>query len=211
MTIDTIHNFIKQVALRKERLGFISDADIDLSLDRASLDAFADYFKGYGFSQNLHDALSTFKVNVSFTSASGGVIALPSDYLHLLGVYTTVSGLRYPVRFYNEDELVFAMNSQVRPPSITNPIAYSNAGAIQLYPEIIQSGSYSYLRRPATPKYAFTVSGRTVTYDSGNSTQLEWNEAYHGNIIMRALVLLGLELDDAGTIQFAELQKQETK
>lgn len=213
MNIDTIHTFIKQVALRKERLGFIIDSDIDLALDRGQLEELQDKFKDYGATQELHDSLSPFEVAVPFTAASGGIIALPSDYLHFLGMYTTVSGVRYPVSFKNKDEVVYAMQSQVRPPSITKPFAYQNAGAIQLYPEVAQSGLYWYLRRPATPNANYTVNSttRVVTYNSGASTQLEWSEAYQSNIISRALVYLGLELDEAGVMQFAELQKQETK
>ena len=211
MNIDTIHTFIKQVALRKERLGFITDGDIDLALDRSQLEELQDKFKDYGATQELHDSLSPFEVAVPFTAASGGIISLPSDYIHFLGMYTTVSGVRYPVSFKNKDEVVYAMQSQVRTPSITKPIAYQNAGTIQLYPEIIQSGLYWYLRRPAVPNANYTVSGRIVTYNPGGSTQLEWNEVYQSGIIARALVYLGLELDDAATIQFAELQKQETK
>jgi len=210
MTIDTIHTFIKQVALRKERLGFITDGDIDLALDRSQLEEFEEEFKKYGATQDLHDNLSVFKVIVPFSSVSGGTITLNSDYLHFLGMYTTVSNQRYPVRFMNEDEVVYAMNSQVRPPSITAPIAYLNSGVIQLYPEIVQSGVYTYLRRPAVPYAAYTISGRTVTYNSAGSTQLEWNEVYQSSIIARALGYLGLELDDAATEQFAQIKTQQT-
>lgn len=210
MTIDTIHTFIKQIALRKERLGFITDADIDLALDRGQLEEMEDKFKNYAVTQDLHDCLAPFETSATFSSVSGGTISLAGDYIHFLGMYTTVSGVRYPVRMCNKDEVVYAMNSQVRPPSITKPIAYQSAGVIQLYPEIIQSGVYWYLRRPAVPLAFYTVSGRTVTYVSGSSTQLEWNEMYQSNIIARALVYLGLELDEAGTVQFAQLQTQQT-
>ena len=212
MTIDTIHTFIKQIALRKERLGFITDADIDLALDRGQLEEMEDKFKDYANTQELHDSLAPFETSATFSNVSGGTISLAGDYIHFLGMYTTVSGVRYPVRMYNKDEVVYAMNSQVRPPSITKPIAYQSAGVIQLYPEIIQSGVYWYLRRPAVPNANYTVNSttRVVTYNAGASTQLEWNEMYQSNIIARALVYLGLELDEAGTVQFAQLQTQQT-
>lgn len=216
--ISDIHNFIRTVLIRKERNVFVTDADIDSSLDRGQMDAFADYSKEFGRTQAIHDALTPFKTPITFTIADtpNGVITLAADYMHYLGGYiavfdNTYGSQRLPLQFVNEDELVLAMNSQVRKPSLTRPFAYNNNGTIQLYPEVAMSGAYSYLRRPATPFYNTTISGRTVTYNPTGSTQLEWNDAYISNIIQKALVYLGVEMEEGDLVQFANLKDQQTK
>jgi len=198
--------------VRKERGVFVTINEAMQTLDNAQLEAVEEWFSTYGTTQIIHDAIRKLRVQKSFTSDSTGLVTFDSDYLHLIGGAYTVSGSSINnVRFLNEDELALALKSQLRVVSTSNPIAIDASVGFRLYPAATQSGFYNYLRRPATPVLGYTQSGRTITYDPGTSTQLEFTDVYINNIISRALKFWGINMAEQDIQQFAQIQTQETK
>lgn len=201
-----------QYLIRKERGVFQTPAQITTNLDAGQLDAFEEYFKPYGETQKIHDALRPFRVYYPFTSDAAGFVTYPSDYIHLLGTPFSVSGSTVnQVFFYNEDEFVNALNSQLRPVSLSSPIAVDTSTGFSLYPQSTQRGFFTYLRRPATPVYGYTQVGRVITYDPNTSTQLEWNEIYINNIIAKSLRYIGINMSEDEISKFAEMYNSETE
>jgi hypothetical protein len=238
MTIQNVHDAVLYF-LNKEQNAYISHEEIDLVLDRAQMAQFNDYYSpknngqapvmGYGETQKINDALSPFKNTYTFSATSsdpnytpGGVVSLPTVYMYLISLYTTVyvsqlgRNIVNPVTVLNEEELVLRLNSQVIPVTTDDPICIMNANKkIQLFPDAPQSGKVFYFRRPAVPKFGYTQSGRTITYNSGaynpstnptGSTQLEWAEQDVNNIIIKALSYYGLNISNPDTVNFAELK-----
>lgn len=200
-----------QYVLRKERGVFTTIPQFTQNLDAGQLDAVEDWYSEYGKNQIIHDALRTIRVYQPFTSNFSGFVTYASDYIHLLGQPFTVTGSRVnPIEFINEDELPFALTSQLRPITTTNPIAVDSSTGFSIYPQSQQTGAYFYLRRPLTPVYSYTQSGRTITYDNATSVQLEFNEMYWNNILARALTYASVYMDEEGILKFAEMYKQET-
>jgi hypothetical protein len=180
--------------VRKERGVFVTVNEAMQTLDNAQLEAVEEWFSTYGTTQIIHDAIRKLRVQKSFTSDS------------------TVSGSTINnVRFLNEDELALALKSQLRAVSTSNPIAIDASVGFRLYPAATQSGFYNYLKRPATPVLGYTQSGRTITYNPGTSTQLEFTDVYINNIISRALKFWGINMAEQDIQQFAQVQTQETK
>lgn len=209
--INDVYNFLTFI-VRKERGVFITIPEAMQTLDNAQLEATEDWFAGYGATQILHDAIRKLRTQVQFTSASDGMVTFASDYLHMIGNPYTVTGSTInAVRFVNEDELPYALTSQLRPVSSSKPIAKDSSVGFQLYPQFLQTGFYNYLRRPNTPVLGYTQSGRTITYNPNTSTQLEFTDVYINNIISRALKFWGINMAEQDIQQFAQLQTQETK
>jgi hypothetical protein len=59
-----------------------------------------------------------------------------------------------------------------------------------------------FLRRPAAPVYGYSQVSRVITYNSGTSTQLEWNDLFINLVIYRALSVLGVQLSDEKLAQY---------
>jgi hypothetical protein len=209
--INDVYNFLVFI-VRKERGVFITIPEAMQTIDNAQLEATEDWFSQYGVTQIIHDAIRKLRSQVQFTSASDGQVTFASDYLHMIGNPYTVTGSTInAVRFVNEDELPFALTSQLRPVSTAKPIAKDTAVGFQIYPQSTQTGFYNYLRRPATPVLGYTQAGRTITYNPNTSTQLEFTDVYINNIIARALKFWGINMAEQDIQQFAQLQTQETK
>lgn len=228
MDIKVIHDTILYY-LNKDQTGYVTHAEIDQVLDKAQLALFNQYHTNpklpsqaqaalYGESQRIDDALSKFKSKYTFINGTSpsGIVTLPSDYMHLLSMYTTVFNSQLGRNVYSgvqvlsEEELIDRLESQVIPVSLEDPIAIMNSqNRIQLFPEQGQTGGVYYLRRPVAPVFAYTQSGRTVTYNQGGSTQLEWRDFDINNIISIALSYYGLNLSAAEVMQFAEVKQQQ--
>lgn len=228
MNINDVHNTILFI-LDKEQDGFVTHGEIDDMLDRAQLVLFNQYFnnpkvpasaqpQSYTQNQRVHDSLSAFKQRATFTTVDtpSGVYTLPNDFMNLLSLYTTVysnalaRNVYTAVQILPEDELIMRLESQVIPVTTDDPIGIMNKeNKIQLFPETAQSGGVYYLRRPVKPVFGYTQSGRTITYNSGTSTQLEWKTNDIMNIIVIALQYIGINLDADGVLQYADAKDKE--
>ena len=208
--ISDIHTII-QFLERKERGTFTNPSQIDMLLNMAQMEVYEDYFKMYGIDQTVHDAINPFKVNYQFTSAADGTVTLPEDYLHLLpNVFTVTGSTINEVHFLNEDEWVLAIKSQLRPVTLTTPIAKDYGNGFNLYPQSLQVGFLTYMRRPLTPVYSYTQVGRTITYDPTTSVQIEFSDVYIDKIIAKALGYLGINLSERDITEFGLLKDKET-
>jgi len=210
-TIANIVDFVQYI-VRKEKGVYLLPSQCTANLDVGQMDCFSEWFKPYGANQEIHDALRPFRTYVQFTSSAAGFVTFASDYLHLLGQPFTVTGSTVNrIDFVNEDELPFALTSQLRPVTTSYPIAVDTATGFSIYPQSTQTGFYTYLRRPATPVYGFSQVGRVITYDSATSTQLEWSDVYINNIIAKSLRYVGINMDEQGVSQFADQYNKETQ
>lgn len=228
MDLKVIHDTILFV-IRKEQNAFITHEEIDQILDRAQLVLLNQYHTNpkipaqqqamlLGESQRLDDSLSPFKSKYTFTNGTtaSGIVTLPSDYMHLLSLYTTTYNSQLgrnvysAVQILNESELIERLESQVIPVSGEDPIGIMNSqNKIQLFPEVPCSGAVFYLKRPPAPVFAYTQNGRAVTYDVVNSTQMSWRDFDIMNIIVIALSYIGINISSADVMQFAELKNRQ--
>jgi hypothetical protein len=218
MTIQDIHNWIDFLTNKAQGVYF-SHEEKDMALDRGQMQYFNEQYAYYALAQKIQESLSPFKTKYSFLTSDtqNGLITAPSDYLYLTGgkiVYMEGSRTRYKaLKVLSDDELAYRLNSQLRPVTITSPVAVmagkvSGISLIQLYPKQTFAGEIDYLRRPAVPKYAYTQSGRAFAYDPTNSVQLEWGESELNELIMRALSFLGISIDDQLVTQYAEAKSK---
>lgn len=229
-TIEEIHNRILFL-IDKERNGFITHAEIDQALDIAQMRRL-DFLYGnpvqyqpgapipqvsLGVTQYVHDALSPFVKRLALSSGNttAGAITMPTDYLRSISVKTNVynnelaTTITYDITPVTEEELAGRLKSQIIPVSTTEPVYVQRAGVLQVYPQATFTGELIYLKRPAKPVFGYTQSGRTITYNSGTSTQMEWRDDQVEHIINATVEILGFNLDDTTTMQYGDKKNKE--
>jgi hypothetical protein len=190
-------------------------------IDYGQMAVYNDYQPKASTSQRIKDALSPFKDTFDFTPSDtvGGVLTIPSDrnYLNLLDLQIryAISGrsmTKYvPLSILNEDERADRLNSQIDVVSVTSPVAEQvGDGSWQLFPKMQYFGSISFYRRPAKPVFGYNlISGRVVVYDASASTELEWKETQHTEILIKALQSIGVNLGEGELQQWAEIKSQQ--
>lgn len=211
LTLDQIHTFFNFL-VNKEQGGWFSPEQIDSALDFGQMQLFNQYYDQFGTSQRLNDSLAPFKKNFQFTNITSptGLVTMPDDYSHLLNLYTVIqdgSGRvqNRPVPILNEDEKVARDNSQIYPPTVTDPYGILVANwDVQLFPQVAQAGWVYYLRRPVAPSFSYEINGRQVVYLPNSSTQLEWAEKDVLTVIVTALNFAGLNLSEADILQWSQ-------
>lgn len=209
--INTVYELSRYI-IKKERGIFYKIQEFNQNLDAAMFDAIDEWWSQYGVNQRIHDAIKPLRVYQPFTSDSSGFVSFPSDYIHLIGSPFTVYGsaVTKPTAV-NEDELPFALTSQLRPVTMDYPLLVDTSTGINFYPQETHTGAYFYLRRHKSPVLAYTQVGRVITYDPTNSVQIELNEVYWNNIIAKSMRYVGINMSEADISQFAELYNAETK
>lgn len=201
---------------RKERGAFVSVEQAMSYLDDAQQELFDFYIDLYRRTQKIDDGLTPFKeVETNVTDSTGNINA-PSDYVHLRSLSNIYGSTQNKVQFVSEDELSDAAKSQLRPVSLSNPIAiqeYNQTDKLTkftLYPNSTQYYILRYFRRPVTPVLSYTQVGRVVTYDTDTSVQLEWEDtSYINKILAKALTYMGINLGEDKIIQFGEMKDSE--
>lgn len=215
MNISEYHSFIDLIT-SQERGGFNTPAEKDSALDRANMTLFEYYRQIYSTSIEANEALAPFKEKYDFTTDGTGGITLSSgqEFVRLLSMLVTVNdpttpsgydpNRTYPVSFVNEDELADRLNSQNKRATETAPVAYTHGiGWYDLYPQQVHTGTMYFLKRPQKPIYAYSQSGRTITYLPDSSQQLLWTEPYANKVVFLALRYLGINLDNDKLVRYA--------
>lgn len=185
-------------------------SDIENAIDAGQMSLYADYQPRYATSQRIKDALAPFKGTYNFTTQLSGYVIVPdTTYLDLLDIqiYYQLSNrtIYFPITLANEDTRAMALNSQVDPVTITNPIGEQmSQRSFKLYPAGKYNGTVSYLRRPVKPVFGYTlISGRVIVYNPSTSTQLEWADNLTNQIIAKALASVGINMSSAEIEQYA--------
>ncbi len=177
----------------------------------------------YQYNSNDYDSTT----NEHGTGPEGEVV-MPSDFECMVSLHSQeysnalLKNVYRPVEFLNEDELSERLDSDILPITDTYPVAVlrgvggevnsidiGSKYKVQLWPKNGQNGEYTYLKRPASPVFAFALSGRTVSYDASGSTQLEWNDSATYNIIYKTCEILGVTIEDEVAVQYAQYKKTE--
>lgn len=217
MDLKKIHDRVFFLANREQN--YWTPEEIDDNLHIAQLWKLNQTIPEYAKSQKAQDDLSPFKKKFPFSDSTttGGVIQFDTEeYFQFLGLYVqffnALTGrIDYEqVKILSEDEIAYRLKSQLTPVTKETPVAMvEGLGKYQLYPEVPNSGYAHFLKIPEAPKYTYTLEGRQKVYNKNNSEQLLWNEGAINEIIVKTLQLLGVNIEPAALLQFAQTKAQE--
>lgn len=202
MTVDDMHQIVSLIQ-NKGQSRYFTPEQIDYALNTASDNIYNRETELYEKSRKVSDRLRPYKqdASVSLTVGNG---ALPSDY----DVARFMDAGTVRVDILPDTEWAFRVASLVAPPSASFPIALINQD-VEVRPTSITTVTLYYFKVPVEMEWAYTLSGSRPIYDSGSSTQPDWPESVHAEIVEEACTYLGLSLKDEPLTQLR--QYQETK
>jgi hypothetical protein len=212
MTIKDTHDILDAL-LEKSQSGFLSPGLKDVALDFGSMSVYSTYVAQVIENMYVHSALDPFRKKMVFTQTDfvePGVLTTPADMEHVTGFYAVVynnaskSSEYPPIKVLKHDEIADALQSQIRKVDAANPIAYvSGPNTIDILPKNVYNGVLHYLKRPAKPKFNYTLSGRETVYNPTGSVDLEWRDGYMNLVIFKALEFLGVNVNRDDVVQYA--------
>ncbi len=240
MTIDEIRQLMNYVARKNNTGGFLSTTQFNLVVNRASITKFMqlygnphEYQPGrpipriaFELTQKVLDDLKVFKEPEDIFIDEFGQFPFPSDFVHPislvyiagkdtgkkdtdgLSIYTT---LPTAIEFVEEQFEWYRRGSKIVPPDKENPIVIEKNTYFQFYPENLSTARLWYLRQPKKVEWGFDVSNSREVYNASKSTQLEWPDVVHNDIVVLALSYVGISIDKGSLMQYTELQEQKGK
>ena len=114
---------------------------------------------------------------------------------------TTTNGVEVqPVRGH---ELTNILNSKLMFPTTTRPIYIKNELGMHVYPTSITEGiTCYYIKRPKKAEWNYTEINSVALYNSGSSVDFELHESEENTLVMKILVLAGINIKDQELTQF---------
>lgn len=217
MTVEELRIFINAIANKDQTGNSMTPDEYNSYLARANEDKFRFeyglrergpqnpiYFQS---NQNSTDALRTFITNTTIASAAPTIYVLPTNYVHFISCANFVGNSPRPVTFVNRDEMNQIQVDPIAFPTEDYPYGTIEGGQMIVYPNTIGQVYFTYLRRPTTPVWGYTIINDEAVYNAATSTQLEWNSVYHIDIARLILGYLGINFRDADLLTYAEQVK----
>jgi hypothetical protein len=131
-----------------------------------------------------------------------GIAPFPNDFEYIDAMWSLYGS--YNIRFAQQDRQDSFLHSEIDPIA-DNPVYLIQHEGFHFFPENIGSAKMSYVRKPPSIVWAYVndSNGRPV-YDPFNSQQPVWGDSDMLNIIVRALQLVGVNLQLGAVIQYSQ-------
>lgn len=122
----------------------------------------------------------------------------------------TTTSKEVPLEEVPDELLGGRLSSNVCQPTRRFPIVSLYEDRFEIHPKNLQRVIFTYIRKPATPKWAYTLdsNGRPV-YNSTGSQDFEAPDSEHNNIIARMCAYAGINLRENDLSAWSERAKQE--
>lgn len=206
---------IIKFAAAKNQQGYITPDQYNLIINQAQR-GFLDYLLGeyqryqiqrpvavveFGQNERIRQSLAPLIYGtVLYINPATGQAPFPSDHEYpdaMWGLYGF-----YNIRFIQQDRQDAYLHSAIDPIA-TNPVYLINHEGFQFFPNSMGSARMSYVRTPPTIKWAYVTINDEPIYDPINSISPVWSESDMMQIIVRALQLVGCNLQLGVVAQYA--------
>lgn len=227
MTADEMYKIILYASSKNLQQGYVSPDDFNTIIQIAQL-GFTDYLLGefqtyqggrpvskvqFGMNESVRQRLTPLiQAPVPLTIDASGFSPYPADYQQMDAMYQPNMNR---VRYAQQHKLYSYLNSQIDPIN-ANPIYLIEDSGFRFYPNISYNGtafssaSLSYVRTPRNIVWAFIPDANGLpVYDPGNSKDPEFYDIDCHEIIVRALALVGVNLQLQQVEQYSQIIKNQ--
>lgn len=214
MTIDEIKSLVSYI-VNKEQSSELTPDEFNSIISMAQrnvmaflLGAFQRYTPGrpvanveFGQNMTIRQRLAPAIYSIDMLVPPTGRVTYPSDFLQVDAMWTYGDYRR--VRAVQQDSWYSYYNSVIDPVT-SNPIYMVTDTGIQFAPSNIGFATMSYVRNPPNMVwgYAANIYGQPV-YDAASSVQPIWDDLVIFDIIVRALAMVGVNLQSAAIANYA--------
>ena len=181
--------------------------------------------QSYEITQKITDDMRSFKKWLggrdypALSIDTSGRADIPTDYVHYSSIryrkVTNSADCTTPTTEYKTIEVLTdaqigdRLQNSIKMPTIDNPICSFYSDYIQFYPITLARTDFTYLRYPTTPIFGYTIVNDVEVYNPSTSTEIEWPDINHLDIVRIILSYIGINLREPQLFQYAEMKKKE--
>lgn len=152
--------------------------------------------------QRLTPIIYGYNLNIDTT----GFSPYPNDFLQVDAIWSIYGYQR--IRYADQHKLASIYNSKIDPIA-NSPIYILEYENFRFFPQSTATAKLNYVRNPPDMIWGYVDDANGLpVYSAIHSTQPVWDEASIFEVIVRALSIIGINLQSAQVVQFAEQIKQ---
>ncbi len=222
MTTDQVYSIILFAAAKNADNGYVSPDDFNNVLMPTAQNGYLDYLLGeyqkyqpkrpfapveFSGNERIRDSISPLIYSAILpVNSTTGIAAFPSDYEYIDAMWSLYN--IYRIRFTQQDRL-FSTYRSVIDPVAQNPIYTIQQEGFHFYPTTIGNARMSYVRKPPPVFWGYDLDGNGIAvYNPAKSQQPVWSESDIMEIIVRALALVGVNLQMNVVLGYAQTVKE---
>ena len=219
-TVDDVYQIITYSVGKNLQQGYVSPADFNLVINQAQK-SYASYLLGnfqqyqpgrpqarVEFGQNtvVRQRLTPIIYGYNLSVDSSGFSPYPGDYLQQDAMWSFYGYNR--VREVQQQYFYSIYNSVIDPVG-SWPVYMLEYDGFRFFPNNINRAKLSYVRNPPDMIWGYTLNGNGIpVYNPASSTQPVWDDASILEIIVRALRIIGVNLQYNDVNAYANEIKQ---
>lgn len=215
MDVNDVYNIMLYAVKKNKQQGYFSPSDFNVTFNIAQkayvaylLGEFRQYQPGrpistvqFGNNQGVRQRLSPIIYMVNLVIDNNGHSPYPGDYLHKDAMWSFYGYER--IREASQEQHWFLYGSVINPYS-SNPYHLIDDTGFQFFPQNYGSAKLSYVRNPPNVVWGYTLDGNgRPVYSASASTQPVWETDSILEIIVRALRIVGVNLQAQEVSQYA--------
>ncbi len=217
MDANVVYKTVLYAAAKNKQQGYVSPEDFNTVLMPAAQKGYLDYLLGeyqkyqvqrpiavveIGMNARIRQSLAPLIYGVILSPNAGtGIAPFPSDYEYpdaMWGVYGY-----YNIKFIQQDRLDSYLHSSIDP-VVQNPVYLIQHEGFHFFPQDIGMTRMSYVRTPPSIVWGYTLdSNNRPVYNPLTSQDPVWGDTDMMEIIVRALALVGVNLQVGAVMQYA--------
>jgi hypothetical protein len=219
-TVDDVYQIVQYACGKNLQQGYISPADFNLTINQAQksyasylLGSFQQYQPGrpearveFGQNSVLRQRLTPIIYGYNLNIDSTGFSPYPGDFLQQDAMWSYYGYNR--IREVQQQYFYSIYNSVIdRIPSW--PVYMIEYDGFRFFPNNTSKAKLSYVRNPPDMIWGYTLNGNGIpVYNPASSTQPVWDDASILEIIVRALRIIGVNLQYNDVNAYANEIKQ---
>lgn len=217
MDVNQVYQVMLYAVAKNKQQGYMSPDDFYTAINTAQR-SYLDYLLGeyqkymvqrpiavvqFGQNQRIRESLAPLIYGVILSPNAGtGIAPFPNDYEYVDAMWGSAS--YYNIRFIQQDRLASYLNSKIDPIE-SNPVFLIQHEGFHFFPQTIGGARMSYVRTPPSIVWGYVEDGDGIpVYNPSTSQQPIWSEADMLNIIVRALALVGVNLQLGVVMQYSD-------
>ena len=216
MDVNECYRLVLLATAKNVQDGYVSPDDFNLAMNNGQR-MYLDYLLGeyqkyqpqrpiavveFGQNERIRESLAPLIYGANlFPNTTTGIAAFPSDYEYsdnMWGLYGF-----YNIRFVQQDRLDSYIHSSIDPIA-ENPVYLIQHEGFHFFPENFGSARLSYVRTPPSIVWGYVLDSNGIpVYNPSTSQQPVWGDTDIYQIIVRALALVGVNLQLGVVMQYA--------
>ncbi len=220
MDVNQVYKVILYAVAKNKSQGYVSPDDFNSVLMPVAQKNYLDYLLGeyqkyqikrpisvveFGENQRIRQSMSPLIYGTILSIDSGGISQYPSDYEYNDAMWSVYGN--YNIRFIQQDRQDSYLHSRIDP-IITNPVYLINHEGFLFFPARPygeNQSKMSYVRTPPSIVWGYILDGNgRPVYNPLTSQQPVWGDTDIYEIIVRALQLVGVNLQLGVVIQYSQ-------